>query len=63
MAEKNSLFGFSFKKKKKENESFIVPSSDDGALDIGISGFFGSAINAKPDTASTENGLIEQYRN
>ncbi len=60
----NSLFGFTFKRKKpkKEPESFVVPSSDDGASDIGISGFFGAAVNTKPDTAETENGLIEQYR-
>ncbi len=60
----NSLFGFTFKRKKpkKDHESFVVPSSDDGASDIGISGFFGSAVNNKPDTAATENGLIEQYR-
>ncbi len=60
----NSLFGFTFKRKKpkKEPESFVVPSSDDGASDIGISGFFGAAVNSKPDTAETENGLIEQYR-
>ena len=60
----NSLFGFTFKRKKpkKEPESFVVPSADDGASDVGISGFFGAAVNTKPDTAETENGLIEQYR-
>ena len=63
MAKDNSLFGFSFKKKpKKEIESFIAPLSDDGATDIAASGFFGAGINTKPDTATTENGLIEQYR-
>jgi len=63
MAENNSIFGFSFKKSKKnKKESFVTPISDDGALDIGVSGFFGAAINSKSDTASNENGLIEQYR-
>jgi hypothetical protein len=64
MADYNkSIFGFSFRKKKtKENDSFVVPISDDGANDIGVSGFFGSVVNEGPDTAATENGLIMQYR-
>jgi hypothetical protein len=65
MTENNKgIFGFSFKKKKKtkENDSFVVPSADDGTNDIGVSGFFGSIVNEGPDTATTENGLIIQYR-
>jgi len=61
-----SFFGFRFKKKKsnkteKELRSFIVPGTDDGASDIGVSGYFGSTVQDN-DVAITENGLIHQYR-
>jgi hypothetical protein len=63
MAEKNGFFGFSFKKsKKKRKESFVAPINDDGALDVGVSGFFAAAVNSKSDTAASENELIRQYR-
>ncbi len=65
MAKDNSIFGFSFKRKEKPQTKaleFIAPVTDDGTQDVEASGFFGAGVNTKPENATTENGLIEQYR-
>ena len=40
------LFGFRITRKKDEAESFTLPSSDDGTIDIAGGGFYSSVYDA-----------------
>jgi len=56
------LFGFRITRKKDEAESFTLPSSDDGTIDIAGGGFYSSVYDANGKD-KTQYDLIKRYRN
>ena len=56
------FFGFSITRKKDDAESFTLPSSDDGAVDIASGGFFSSVYDIE-GRDKTQYDLIKRYRN
>ena len=56
------LFGFRITRKKEEAESFTLPSSDDGTIDIAGGGFYSSVYDANGKD-KTQYDLIKRYRN
>ena len=55
------FFGFSITRKKDDAESFTLPSSDDGAVDIASGGFFSSVYDIE-GRDKTQYDLIKRYR-
>ena len=55
------LFGFKITRSKDEGESFTLPSSDDGTIELAGGGFYASTLDATGKDKS-ENDLIRRYR-
>ena len=56
------LFGFRITRKKDEAESFTLPSSEDGTIDIAGGGFYSSVYDANGKD-KTQYDVIKRYRN
>ena len=55
------LFGFKITRAKDEGESFTLPTSDDGTIEVAGGGFFSSVLDTD-GRDKTENDLIRRYR-
>jgi hypothetical protein len=55
------LFGFKITRKKDEGESFTLPSSDDGTIEVAGGGFYSQTLDVD-GRDKTENDLIRRYR-
>ena len=55
------LFGFKITRSKDEGESFTLPTSDDGTIEVAGGGFFSSVLDTD-GRDKTENDLIRRYR-
>ena len=51
------LFGFKITRAKDEGESFTLPTSDDGTIEVAGGGFFSSVLDTD-GRDKTENDLI-----
>ena len=56
-----SLFGFKITRSKDEGESFTLPSSDDGTIEVAGGGFYSQTLDVD-GRDKTENDLIRRYR-
>jgi len=55
------LFGFKITRSKDEGESFTLPSSDDGTIEVAGGGFYSQTLDVD-GRDKTENDLIRRYR-
>ena len=55
------LFGFKITRSKDEGESFTLPTSDDGTIEVAGGGFYSQVLDAD-GRDKTENDLIRRYR-
>ena len=55
------LFGFKITRTKDEGESFTLPSSDDGTIEVAGGGFYSQTLDVD-GRDKTENDLIRRYR-
>ena len=55
------LFGFKISRTKDEGESFTLPSSDDGTIEVAGGGFYSQTLDVD-GRDKTENDLIRRYR-
>ena len=55
------LFGFKITRSKDEGESFTLPSSDDGTIEVAGGGFYSQVLDSD-GRDKTENDLIRRYR-
>lgn len=55
------LFGFKITRKSDEGESFALPTSDDGTIEVAGGGFYSSVLDTD-GRDKTENDLIRRYR-
>ena len=56
----DELFGFKITRAKDEGESFTLPTSDDGTIEVVVR-FFSSVLDTD-GRDKTENDLIRRYR-
>ena len=55
------LFGFKITRAKDEGESFTLPTSDDGTIEVAGGGFYSQTLDVD-GRDKTENDLIRRYR-
>ena len=55
------LFGFKITRSKDGGESFTLPSSDDGTIEVAGGGFYSQTLDVD-GRDKTENDLIRRYR-